>query len=138
DTQAIQQSEKVINGMLAKLAETSTPLKEKAKLHLKVDAETREIVNRIISLNLNQDKIKRLTNKIKTIAAKIRECEDELNRYEKRLNIPYNELQAIYNKVLAKKITAAAFKKLTGYTMTAIESTMTNITTVESRRVRIL
>src|SRR5436190_10061338 len=74
--QAIQKSEKVINGMLAKLAETSTPLKEKAKLQLKVDAERREIVNRIISLNLNQDKIKRLTNKIKTIAAKIRECED--------------------------------------------------------------
>jgi RNA polymerase primary sigma factor len=87
---------------------------------------------------LNQDKIKRLTNKIKTIAQKIRECEDELHRYEKRLNMPSQELQAIYNKVLAKKITAAAFKKLTGYTMTAIESTMDNLKNVENRRVRIL
>jgi len=135
---AIQKSEKVINSIEAKLGDPSTPLKEKAKLQLKMDAESREIVNRIISLNLNQDKIKRLTNKIKTIAAKIRECEDELNRYEKRLNIPYRELQTIYNKVLAKKVTVAGFKKLTGYTMTAIESTMANIQNVESRLQRIL
>jgi RNA polymerase primary sigma factor len=87
---------------------------------------------------LNQDKIKRLTNKIKTIAAKIRECEDELGRYEKMLNMPHKELQGIYNRVLAKKITPAAFKKLTGYTLTAIEATMTNIQNVENRLVRIL
>ena len=135
---AIQKSEKIINSITEKLLDSAMPLKEKAKLQLKLDSESREIVNRIISLNLNQDKIKRLTNKIKTIAAKIRECEDELSRYEKRLNLPYNELQVIYNKVLAKKVTVAAFKKLTGYTMTAIESTMANIQNVESRRIRIL
>jgi RNA polymerase primary sigma factor len=135
---AIQKSEKVINTIEAKLQEAKLPFKNRAKLQLQADNERKEIVNSIISLNLNQDKIKRLTNKIKTIASKIRECEDELHRYEKRLNIPYSELQAIYNKVLAKKITAAAFKKLTGYTMTAIESTMENIKNVESRRLRIL
>lgn len=135
---AIQKNEKVINSIEAKLQAANLPLKNRAKLQLQADNERKEIVNSIISLNLNQDKIKRLTNKIKTIAAKIRECEDELQRYEKRLNIPYSELQAIYNKVLAKKITPAAFKKLTGYTMTAIESTMENIKNVESRRLRIL
>ena len=136
--QAIQKSEKVIISLEAKVQEPNLTEKTRAKLQEQLDTERREIVNRIISLNLNQDKIKRLTNKIKTIAAKIRECEDELQRYEKMLNMPYNELEAVYNKVLAKKITPAAFKKLTGYTMTAIESTMANIKNVESRRLRIL
>ncbi len=136
--QAINKSEKFINGLQAKVDDPNMPLKKKAKLQLELDAEKKTIVNRIISLNLNQDKIKRLTNKIKTIAAKIRECEDELNRYEKMLNMPYKEIQSIYKRVLAKKITPAAFKKLTGYTLTAIEATMMNIQNVESRLMRIL
>lgn len=136
--QAIRKSEKLINTLQSKVDDPSLPLKKKARCQLELDAEKRQIVNRIISLNLNQDKIKRLTNKIKTIAAKIRECEDELGRYEKMLNMPYKEIQSIYNRVLAKKITPAAFKKLTGYTLTAIEATMTNILNVENRLVRIL
>ncbi len=136
--QAIRKSEKLITTLQAKVDDASLPLKKKAHCQLELDAEKRQIVNRIISLNLNQDKIKRLTNKIKTIAAKIRECEDELGRYEKMLNMPYKEIQGIYNRVLAKKITPAAFKKLTGYTLTAIEATMLNIQNVENRLVRIL
>jgi len=135
---SIQKSEKVLLGLAEKLKAPNLSFKAKAKLQLALDQESKHIVDEIISLNLNQDKIKRLTNKIKTIAFKIRECEDELQRYEKRLNMPYSELQTVYNKVLAKKITPTAFKKLTGYTLTGIESTMENIKNVESRRVRIL
>ncbi len=136
--QAIRKSEKIIINLENKLQQKDLTLKARAKVQLQSDAEKKEIVNKIISLNLNQDKIKRLTNKIKTIAAKIRETEDELRRYETRFNMPYQEILAIYNKVLAKKITAIAFKKLTGYTMTGIESTMENLQNVEGRRVRIL
>ncbi len=135
---SIQKSEKVINNLDEKLQAPNLSIKAKMKLQLLADQERKHIVNEIISLNLNQDKIKRLTNKIKTIALKIRECEDELERYEKRLNMPHAELQAIYNKVLAKKVTPSAFKKLTGYTLTGIESTMENIKNVENRRTRIL
>lgn len=135
---AIDKSEEYIATLEEKLEKPHLTPVAKAKLQLQIDSERRSIVNQIIGLNLNQDKIKRLTNKIKTIAAKIRECEEELQRYEKRLNMPYQELQNIYNRVLAKKITPAAFKKLTGYTMTAIESTMENLKNVESRRLRIL
>ncbi|MCG3203521.1 MAG: RNA polymerase sigma factor RpoD [Elusimicrobia bacterium] len=136
--QSIQKSEKVINSLTEKIQTPNLPLKTKAKLQLQLDQESKHIVNEIIGLNLNQDKIKRLTNKIKTIALKIRECEEELVRYEKRLNMPCAELTSVYDKVLAKKVTPAAFKKLTGYTLTAIESTMENIKAVESRRIRIL
>jgi RNA polymerase primary sigma factor len=136
--QSIQKSEKVIIALEQKIQEPNLQLKAKAKYQLQLDVERKHIVNEIINLNLNQDKIKRLTNKIKTIAFKIRECEEELKRYEQRLNMPYKELQTVYDKVIAKKVTATAFKKLTGYTLTAIESTMENIKNVESRRVRIL
>jgi RNA polymerase primary sigma factor len=118
--QAIRKSEKVIINLENKLQQKDLTPNMRAKVQLQCDQEKKEIVNRIISLNLNQDKIKRLTNKIKTIAAKIRECEDELKRYETRFNLPYQEILVIYNKVLAKKITPIAFKKLTGYTMTGI------------------
>jgi RNA polymerase primary sigma factor len=136
--QAIRKSEKIIVNLEAKLLKKDLTIKMRAKIQFACDQEKKEIVNKIISLNLNQDKIKRLTNKIKTIAAKIRETEDELRRYETRFNMPYQEILAIYTKVLAKKITAIAFKKLTGYTMTGIESTMENLQNVEGRRVRIL
>jgi RNA polymerase primary sigma factor len=136
--QSINKSEKIIATLEAKVAEPGLSEAKKTKLLNEIDAEKKMIVGKIISLNLNQDKIKRLTNKIKTIAGKIAECEDELGRYEKMLNMPYLELQSIYKRVLAKKITASAFKKLTGYTLTAIESTMTNLQNVESRLTRIL
>ncbi|MFN0117753.1 MAG: sigma-70 family RNA polymerase sigma factor [Elusimicrobiota bacterium] len=137
-SQAILKSEKVLASLESKLSTAGTSIKAKAKIQLQIDNEKKNIVNSIISLNLNQDKIKRLTNKIKTIALKIRECEDELSRYEKMLNMPHQELLQIYDKVLLKKISPAAFKKLTGYTNTAIESTMQNLKNVDSRRQRIL
>lgn len=136
--EAIQKSEKAMAKLEAKLAKPKITLKTKAKLELALRQEKNEIVDKIVSLNLNQDKIKRLTNKIKTIAAKIRECEDELNRYEKRLNMPVPELLKIYTDVKEDKITSSAFKKLTGYTLTAIDSTMANIQTIDKRLARII
>lgn len=135
---SIAKSEKVIHKLEAKIEKPNITLRLKAKVQLQIEVEKKDIVASIISLNLNQDKIKRLTNKIKTLAAKIRECELELGRYEKRLSLPCSELLAIHQKVLDKKINQAAFKKLTGYTMSAIESMIGNIRNVTSRRGRIL
>jgi len=134
----ISKSEKIIKALETKFHQSGITLRMKAKTQLKIDLEKKSIVNSIVSLNLNQEKIKRLTNKIKTIAAKIRECEDELGRYEKRLNMPADEILGLYDKVLNKKITPTAFKKATGYMLTAIESTMVNLQNVSSRRARIL
>ncbi len=134
----IQKSEKIINGYEEKMNQSGISSTMKAKFQMKIEFEKKTIVNSIVSLNLNQEKIKRLTNKIKTIAAKIIECEDELSRYEKRLNMPTDEILALYEKVVNKKITSAAFKKATGYMLTAIEATMVNIQNVTNRRIRIL
>ena len=134
----IDVAEKRMNAMNKRLQSKHTSSTQKEKLRAKIVRERKDIVNKIISLNLNQEKIKRLTNKIKSITLKVRECEDEIHRYEKRLRLPFDELQKIYNRALAKKITPTAFKRITGYTLTGIESTMTNLKNITSRLTRLL
>ncbi len=105
----------------------------RASLQDKVQKERSQIINKIIGLNLNLEKIKRLTNKIKSIALKLREAEAEIMRYERRFKMSYGELQQLYNQERAGKITAASFKKDTGYAPSALESTMVNLENVVFR-----
>src|SRR5947208_632870 len=102
----------------------------RASLQDKVQKERSQIINKIIGLNLNLEKIKRLTNKIKSIALKLREAESEIARYERRFKMSYSELQQIYNQVKSAKLTSGAFKKATGYAPMALESTMLNLENV--------
>jgi RNA polymerase primary sigma factor len=113
--------------------EGKLPAEKKDELQAQVEKERREIVERIISLNLNQEKIKRLVNKIKNLGYKVREYEDEVHRYEKRFRLPYAELKKLYQKTLSKQMPTAQFTKLTGYTPSGIESTMQNIETIQLR-----
>lgn len=133
--QYIIQAELRIDKIKVKM-EAKLPASKKEELREAIDDERREIVNRIISLNLNQEKIKRLVNKIKNLGHKVREYEDEIHRYEKRFKLPYTELKKLYHKALAKQMPSGQFQKLTGYTTTGIESTMQNIETIQLRLVR--
>jgi len=105
----------------------------RASLQDKVQKERSQIINKIIGLNLNLEKIKRLTNKIKSIALKLREAEAEIARYERRFKMSYGDLKQLYHQEKAGKITSAAFKKSTGYAPTALESTMVNLENVSLR-----
>jgi RNA polymerase primary sigma factor len=129
---AINDSEKKINHYEEKLKDVKDEVK-RAPLQEKIADERSEIVNRIIGLDLNQDKIKRLINKIKNLGAKVREYQDEIQRYEKRIKLPYSELKKLYQKALHKQITSAAFHRVTGYTLTGIEAMMQNIEAIQLR-----
>jgi RNA polymerase primary sigma factor len=102
-------------------------------LQEKLAKERMQIINRIIGLNLNLEKIKRLTNKIKVVAQKLRESESEILRYEKRFKMPFPDLQKLYHQVVANKVAPAAFRKATGYPHQALESTMVNLENVVVR-----
>jgi len=52
-----------------------------------------------VSLNLNNEKIKRLTNKIKTLAQRVLETEDEILRYERRFKMTSHEILRVYGCV---------------------------------------
>ncbi|MBL0059566.1 MAG: sigma-70 family RNA polymerase sigma factor [Elusimicrobia bacterium] len=135
--QFIIQAELRIDKIKLKL-ESKLPAQTVEELKAKINAERQVIVERIISLNLNQEKIRRLVNKIKSLGLKVREFEDETQRYEKRFKLPYQELKKLYQKVLAKKMPGAQFHKLTGYTTSGIESSMQNVETIQLRLQRMV
>ena len=102
------------------------------------EAEKGTIIKRIVALNLNNDKIKRLTNKIKTLAHRVVETEDEINRYEKRLKMSHLELFQMYEKAKQGKISEPVFRKATGYTITGIESTIENLKNIIGKHEKML
>jgi len=102
-------------------------------LQAKIQKERMQIIDRISGLDLNLEKIKRLTNKIKVVAQKLRESENEILRYEKRFKMPFPDLQKMYHQVMSGKVAPAAFRKATGYPHQALESTMTNLENVVVR-----
>ena len=129
----ITAAEDKIIGMEEKLkSKTMTPAVRQTTQE-KLQKERMQIINRIIGLNLNLEKIKRLTNKIKVVAQKLRESENEILRYEKRFKMPFPELQKMYTQVVGGKIAPAAFRKATGYPHQALESTMVNLENVVIR-----
>jgi RNA polymerase primary sigma factor len=129
---SINKSEKKIAEFQEKLRGKPTEARKQKYLD-QIARERRDIVNRIVSLNLNQDKIKRLINKIKNLGLKVREYQEEIQRYEKRIRLPYPELKKLYIRTLNKNMSPAAFRRVTGYTLTGIESTMQNIENVSLR-----
>ncbi|MBD3271561.1 MAG: sigma-70 family RNA polymerase sigma factor, partial [Elusimicrobia bacterium] len=132
----ITHAEKRIDTALLKLKKKSLAKKDRSKWATILDHERKKIINNIVGLNLNQEKIKRLTNKIKILAQKVKETEDELKRYEKRIRMPYDEIKKLYTQALRKKISSSAFKRITSYTPSGIESTMTNMDNLNHRLIR--
>ncbi len=100
------------------------------------EKEKDEIIKKIVALNLNQEKIRRLTNKIKTLAQKVLETEDEIHRYEKRFKMSSTELFRVYDQSKKGKISASVFRKATGYTLTGIESTILNLKNIVKKHNR--
>jgi RNA polymerase primary sigma factor len=133
----IEKSEKVMNGLREKLKNTKLQPLARIKLTKAVEACNKLVIAKIVSLNLNQDKIKRLTNKIKNLAAKIQECRDELERYDRRFGMSFEQLRAYYNQVKKGRMKPDAFRAKTGYSPSAVEAALENMQVVADRLERI-
>lgn len=134
----IAKSEKKVTKLYQTLKNSQklTP-KAQLKLQKQIEAVNKEIVGKIISLNLNQDKIKRLTNKIKNMAAKIRECVFERAVYSRRYGCDYKQLRSYITQVAKGKMKPQAFKVKTGYAVSACEAAVENMKDVEDRLERL-
>jgi len=132
----ISKNEKLITALMADLRNPNLQEAARKKMTRELDKRKRDVVGNIISLNLNQEKIKRLTNKIKSIAYKIAECRDEVDRYEKRFG-KFVEINAAFNAFKKGRLNAEAFRKQTGYVPTAVESAIENIKAVFEREARL-
>lgn len=131
--QFIGKSENMIERMKGRLQEKGLRPSVRKKVMKAIESRTKEIVKRIVGLNLNQDKIKRLTNKIKNLAQKIRECQDELERYSRRYGAAYRELKSWYEKVKRGKMSSESFRSKTGYAPSGVEAALENMAVVNDR-----
>jgi len=135
--QFIEKSEKVMRQLRDKLKDPKIQPLARIRITKAVEARNKQVIAKIVSLNLNQDKIKRLTNKIKNLAAKIHECRDELERYHRRYGMGFESLRACYNQVQKKKMRPEAFRAKTGYSPSAVEAALENMQSVADRLERI-
>ena len=76
----IAKSEKAIAELRKRLQSPRLDERTRRNLQKGIELRNKQIVKQILGLNLNQDKIRRLTNKIKSLAQRIGECQQELRR----------------------------------------------------------
>ena len=130
--QLITRTEKEIFKLEERAKKPSLSNEMRKKLEHEVDKKRKNIVKNIINLNLNQEKIKRLTNKIKNLAHKIREYRLELEKYQKIYG-DLVKLQHDHELVGRGKLRPAAFKSKWGYNPQEVEAALENIKAVKDR-----
>ena len=102
-----------------------------------VQAKQKEVVTRIIKLNLNQNKIKRLTNKIKNLADRLNEAINDLQRFDDYFG-PYAQVKKLVNQFKNRRITPREFKKQTKFSLEELERALQNIESVRARHNRMV
>ena len=68
-----------------------------SKYTSQLEEKQKEVVDRIIKLNLNQNKIKRLTNRIKGLADKINEYKSDIARFDEYFG-KYEDIVKLYKQ----------------------------------------
>ena len=128
----ITRTEKEIAKLTERAKKPSLSNEMRKKLEAVIDKKRKDIVKNIINLNLNQEKIKRLTNKIKNLAHKIREYRLELEKYQKVYG-DLVKLQSDHELVGRGKLKPGAFRSKWGYNPQEVEAALENIRAVKER-----
>lgn len=105
---------------------------KKIKIRNKIDQKRSEIVKYILDLNLNQEKIKRLTNRIKNIAQKIKEIRKEFERYSQL----YGNIDALcenFKKFKEGKLTKEQFKEIHNFSPKEVEAAVENLESLKAK-----
>jgi len=125
----IMRTEKEIVSLMEKTKKKGISNEQKKKIQGEIDKKRKKIVKSIIDLDLNQEKIKRLTNKIKTLASRIKEYRNEIDKYKKT----YGNIEKIISdfELFAKnKIVKKEFKNKWGYGPYEVEAVVSNVKTL--------
>ena len=130
--QLITRTEKEIFKLAERAKKPSLSNEMRKKLEAIIDKKRKDIVKNIINLDLNQEKIKRLTNKIKNLAHKIREYRLELEKYQKVYG-DLVKLQSDHELVARGRLRPGAFKSKWGYNPQEVEAALENIKAVKER-----
>ncbi|MHB0995879.1 MAG: sigma-70 family RNA polymerase sigma factor [Elusimicrobiales bacterium] len=130
--QLITRTEKEIAKLEERAKRPTLSNEMRKKTEAIIDKKRKDIVKNIINLNLNQEKIKRLTNKIKNLAHKIREYRLELDKYQKIYG-DLVKLQHDHELVGRGRMKPAAFRSKWGYNPAEVEAALMNVSAVKER-----
>ena len=135
--QFIGKREQEITKLMKELRDGNLTDKKRNHYTELLEAKQKEVVARIIKLNLNQNKIKRLTNKIKNLADRLNETRGDMTRFDEYFG-PYNEVKKLVNAFKNKKISEKEFKKKTKFSLEELERALANIESVRARHDRMV
>lgn len=133
----IASREKVITKLMQELRKPNISDAMLSKYTSQLEKKQKEVVERIIKLNLNQNKIKRLTNRIKSIADKIAEYKNSLERFDEYFG-QYSEVVKYLKQYQSKKITESQLQKLTKANHDQLTKAVENIDGIKSRYQKLL
>ena len=135
--QFIGKREQEITKLMKELREGDLSEKKRNNHIEKLEAKQKEVVASITKLNLNQNKIKRLTNKIKNLADRLTEAKNDMQRFDDYFG-PYADVKKLVNRYKTKKITDKEFKKATKFTLPELERALYNIEDVQRRHAQMV
>ena len=133
--QFIGKREQEITKLMKELRDENISDKKRNRNIELLEEKQKEVVARIIKLNLNQNKIKRLTNKIKNLADRLTETRNDMERFDEYFGT-YADVKKLVNSFKNKKISEKEFKKKTKFTIEELERALTNIEGVRARHER--
>lgn len=135
--QFIGKREQEITKLMKELREGNLTDKKRNNAIEKLEAKQKEVVASITKLNLNQNKIKRLTNKIKNLADRLTEARNDMQRFDDYFG-PYATVKKLVTKFKAGKMTEKEFKKATKFTLPELERALANIEDVQRRHAQMV
>ncbi len=133
--QFIGKREQEITKLMKELRDENISDKKRNRNIELLEEKQKEVVARIIKLNLNQNKIKRLTNKIKNLAERLTETRNDMERFDEYFGA-YADVKKLVNSFKNKKISEKEFKKKTKFTIEELERALANIEGVRARHER--
>jgi RNA polymerase primary sigma factor len=108
------------------LKKSSLPPKKVKEYQTKIQAYNSKIIDLIMSLDLNTEKVKRLVKRSQSIAEKAIQLMEEQKKYEQMLSKDYHSIEKLLKKVKQHKISPTEFRKIVGYSVSAVETMMEN------------
>lgn len=134
----IAKREKDISTLMKEIRKPGLSDKLVSKYTSQLEEKQKEVVDRIIKLNLNQNKIKRLTNRIKGLADKINEYKSDIARFDEYFG-KYEDVVKLYKQFEQGKLSESALvKKTKAQSAADLDRAIKNITTVKSRYDKLL
>jgi len=130
--QFIGKREKEITKLMLELRDEKMSEAKRSRYIEQLEAKQKEVVTRITKLNLNQNKIKRLTNKIKNLADRLREATHDINAFDEYFG-PYSQIKKLVTSFKNKKISEKEFKKRTKFSLEELERGLTEVENVRRR-----